>query len=431
MPNRNVLSSRRSFLAATGATAAGAAFALPTIISRSALATGTRPGANDRVRVGCISAGYRARLLMEQLPESAELVAVADCNLAQALQFRKEKSASWEVYGSHYPLLDRQDIDAVIIAGQEYQRVLPCIHAVQAGKDVYAEKPLTLYIQEGRTLVQHVRKHNAVFQVGTQQRSMEMNRVACEFVRNGGLGKLHYVSAVNYSGVGPTSAADSYEERPIPGGFAWDLHLNQSEWRPFGDGATKGRNYVGGEMTNWGAHGVDQIQWALGKDDTLPVRFKPLTAGKDGKLTAWYADGTEIRFELEQGPKGGGIFVGEKGKLEINRNKFMSNPIDIRDELIKLVDQAEEEVRWSDQTALWQARWHLQNWIECIKSRARPVADVEIGHRSTAFCHLNNITRWIGRELVFDPTTERFIDADDANAWNDRPRRAGYELPTV
>jgi predicted dehydrogenase len=413
------------------AAAAVSAFAAPTFVPRSVLAEQDRPGANDRVTVGCVSAGHRARLLMEQLPEAAMLVAIADCNLPQALRFKQKKEADWAIYGSHYPLLDRQDIDAVIIAGQEYQRVLPCIHAVQAGKDVYAEKPLTLYIQEGRTLVSHVRKHKAVFQVGTQQRSMEMNRVACEFVRNGGLGKLKYVLAVNYSGVGPTPSVDSYEEKPIPSGFNWDLHLNQSEWRPFGSGATRGRNYVGGQMTNWGAHGVDQIQWALGKDDTLPVRFKPITSGQNGKVTAWYDDGTEIRFELEKAPMGGAIFVGENGKIEINRNKFMSNPIGIRDELLKKVDEAEEEVKWSDQTALWQARWHMQNWIDCIKTREKPVSDVEIGHRSIAFCHLNNITRWMDRELTFDPQTERFIDADDANAWNDRSRRAGYELPEV
>ena len=208
-------------------------FAVPTIIPRSALAAPRRPGANDRVAVGCVSAGYRARLLMEQLPEAARLVAIADCNLPQALRFKKEKGADWAIYGSHYSLLDRKDIDAVIITGQEYQQVLPCIHAVQAGKDVYAEKPLTLYIQEGRTLIQHVRKHKAVFQVGTQQRSMEMNRAACEFVRNGGLGKLQYVSATNYPGVGPTPAMDSYEEQPIPSGFNWELHLNQSGWRPY------------------------------------------------------------------------------------------------------------------------------------------------------------------------------------------------------
>ncbi len=171
----------------------------------------------------------------------------------------------------------------------------------------------------------------------------------------------------------------------MPAGFNWDLHLNQSQWRPYGAGATQGRNYVGGEMTNWGAHGVDQIQWALGKDHTLPVRFKPITSGPNGKVTAWYEDGTEIRFELEKGPMGGAIFVGERGKLEINRNKFMSNPIDIRNELIQKVDEAEEEVKWSDQTALWQAKWHMQNWIDCIKSREMPVSDVETGTEALRF----------------------------------------------
>ena len=127
------------------------------------------------------------------------------------------------------------------------------------------------------------------------------------------------------------------------------------------------------------------------------MRFKPITSGQNGKMTAWYKDGTEIRFELDKGPMGGAIFVGERGKLEINRNKFMSNPIDIRDELLDKVDEAAEEVKWSDQTALWQAKWHIQNWIDCIKSRERPVSDVEIGHRSIAVCHLANITRWIDR----------------------------------
>ena len=419
---------RRHFLAA-----GSAALALPTLIPRTVLAQGDRPGANDRVIVGCVSAGFRARLLMEQLPPAGQLVALADCNLPQALEYRKKRGTDWAIYGSHYPLVDRKDIDAVIITTQEFQRVLPCMHAVAAGKDVYAEKPLTLYIEEGRKLVEAVRKTKRIFQVGSQQRSMAMNRIACEFVRDGGLGKLKYVSAMNYTGSGPTPPVDSYEHQTIPSGFNWDLHLNQSEWRPFGPGATAGRNYGGGEMTNWGAHGVDQIQWALGKDDTLPVEFEPVTDGPNGKVNARYADGTEVRFEIEmgKGPIGGAIFIGEKGKLEVNRNKFMSNPVAIRDELLKKVNESEEEAKWSDEAALWQARWHLQNWLDCIKTRERPVADVEIGHRSIAFCHLVNITRWMGRKLKFDPKTERFVGDDEANAWNDRERRKGYELPNI
>lgn len=425
---------RRKFLAG-GVAAMSSTMVLPTLIPRTALAQGTRPGANDRITLGVIGSGGRAKLLMDQLPEVAQQVALADCHIEQAFAFRKERNANWEIYGAHYPLLERQDIDAILMTGQEYQRAFPCIQAVQAGKDVYAEKPLTLYIQEGRTMVEHVRKHQAIFQVGTQQRSMEMNRVACEFVRNGGLGKIVKVQAVNYPGIDVTPALDVDGPGSIPSGFNWDLHLNQSVWRPCVANAIAGRNYFGGEMTNWGAHGVDQIQWALGKDDTLPTEFKLVSPGQDGKVVATYADGTQVSFELPTtGPMGGAVFVGEKGKLEINRNKFTSNPPEIRAELIKKVDEAEEEVKWSDQTALWQAKWHLLNWLECIKTRAKPNAEIEIGHRSIAFCHLVNITRYVGKVnevLHFDPVTERFTNCPEANAWNDRPRRAGYELPKV
>lgn len=120
----------------------------------------------------------------------------------------------------------------------------------------------------------------------------------------------------------------------------------------------------------------------------------------------------------------------ERGKLEINRNKFTSNPPEIAAELLKQVDVTEEERKWSDELALWQARWHLQNWIDCIRTRDLPVADVEIGHRSISVCHLANITRQVGRRLKWDPATEQFLDDGEANRHVDRPRRRGYELPT-
>ena len=121
--------------------------------------------------------------------------------------------------------------------------------------------------------------------------------------------------------------------------------------------------------------------------------------------------------------------MGESGKLEINRNKVTSNPPTIAQELLKKVDAEAEERRWSDQTALWQARWHMQNWLDCIRSRQKPVADVEIGHRSVSVCHLANITRFEGRKLRWDPIKERFESDEAANRWVVRKRRAGYELP--
>ena len=184
----NSRTSRRRFLGTAAGTLAAGAIGGPLVLSRPAGAAG-RVGANDRIRVGAIGVGGRASLLLQQLPEDAQIVALCDCNLPRAEGFKAKNKASWPVYQDYRKSLDRKDIDAVIVATGEFQRVVPCIHACQAGKDVYAEKPLTLYIREGRALVNAVRHYDRILQVGSQQRSMAMNRVACELVRSGGLGQ--------------------------------------------------------------------------------------------------------------------------------------------------------------------------------------------------------------------------------------------------
>ncbi|MDA1177861.1 MAG: Gfo/Idh/MocA family oxidoreductase [Planctomycetota bacterium] len=426
---------RRQFLGAGIAGLAATSFGIPFLISRHALAAPGRPGANDRIAVGAIGVGLRASLLLEQLPESAQIIALSDCNLPRAEAFKEKMKGAWPLHQNYHELLARKDVDAVIVGTGDFQRVLPCIHACQAGKDVYAEKPLTLYISEGRALVNAVRKYDRVLQVGTQQRSMEMNRIACELVRNGGLGKLLEVRAMNYA-MGKPSPATPFPESPVPSGLDWNLWLNQGAERPYHEewmSWMSWREFAGGEMTNWGAHGVDQIQWALGMDDTGPVEIKPLGEGPGSEVAMRYKNGCEVNFVLQRnhGPMGGAVFVGEKGKLEINRNKFSSNPPEIAQELLKRLDAAEEERKWSDDTALWQARWHMQNWIDCIHSRQRPVADVEIGHRSVSVCHLANIARIAARPLHWNPETEQFVGDADANNYLSRARRKGFELPAI
>jgi predicted dehydrogenase len=415
---------RREFLATAAAGAAAAAW--PAVWGRAAE---TAP--SNRIRVGAIGVGGRATLLLDQLPEGAEIVALSDCNLPRAEEYKAKRGGPWPVYQDYRRVLDHKDIDAVIVGVGDFQRVLPCIQACQAGKDVYAEKPLTLYVAEGRALVGAVRKHGRVLQVGTQQRSMAINRLACEFVRSGGLGTLLEVRAVNYSNGNP-SPAPLPEAEPVPAGLDWSLWLNQAADRPFNSawlGWMAWRDFSGGEMTNWGAHGVDQIQWALAADDSGPVEITPLTAGPNGQVAMRYANGVVVNFVLDAGPKGGAVFIGEKGKLEINRNKVTSNPPEIAAKIVASLDVDEEERKWSDQTALWQARDHLQNWLDCVRSRQKPVADVEIGHRSVTVCHLANIARQAGRSLRWDPQAERFLDDSAADALLVRPRRAGFELP--
>ncbi|MGO8690284.1 MAG: Gfo/Idh/MocA family protein [Thermoguttaceae bacterium] len=414
---------RREFLKAAAATVA-----CPYLISASALGQDGRGPASERITVGAIGVGHRAGLLLEQLPEGGQIVALCDCNLPRAEAFKAAKKGNWKTYQHYQEMLDRKDIDAVIVATGEFQRVLPCVHACQAGKDIYAEKPLTLYIHEGRVLVDAVRKHGRVCQVGLQQRSMAMNRIACQLVRSGELGKVKEVLEPNFPSSEP-SPAQPFPAEAAPAGLDWDVWLNQAAARPYnGQWMSWGRwrDFAGGEVTNWGAHAVDQVQWGLGMDGTGPVEMWP--AGGT-KVEMRYANGVPLRFVLDHGPWGGAIFVCEKGKLEVNRNKFTSNPTSIAQELLKKVNEAAEEKKWSDQTALWQARWHMQNWLDCIRSRQKPVADVEIGHRSITVAHLVNITRRLQRRLHWDPAQEQFVGDEEANRLVDLPRRQGYELP--
>jgi predicted dehydrogenase len=418
--------SRRTFLQRS-ATAAGAIATAPIFVPARVLGREGAPGANEEILVGFIGCGNRARQLMEQLPPPGRIVALADCYTARSAESAKLRNRpDWKLYQDYREMFDREQLDAVVVATPDHGRTLPCIRAMQAGLDVYAEKPLTAYVREGRILVDAARQHKRVFQVGSQQRTMEINRFCCEFVRDGGLGPIKKVLAVNYTG--PRPYADLPAE-PIPDGDDWDVWCGPTPLRPFNAQLQfawmQWRDYSGGEMTNWGAHGVDQIQWALGKSLTGPTELWPESPGPNGRVSMSYADGTLVSFELENtGPMGGAIFVGSDCKMEINRNKFTTNPPDF----VQNAPPPEVQGKWEGDG--WIARPHMQNWLDCIKTRELPNADVEVGHRSISACHLVNITRELGRKLRWNPDAERFVDDDEANKLLDRPRRKGYELPT-
>lgn len=418
-------STRREFLKRTAA--AGAVVAAPMIVPARVLGRegGTPP--SEQVIIGVIGTGNRARQLMAQIPADGRVVALSDCYLQRAVDAAKQLKADWPLYQDYRQMFDKEKLDAILVGTPDHARTLPCVRAVQAGYDVYAEKPLTAYIHEGRVLVNHVRKNNRIFQVGTQQRTMEVNRFCCEFVRAGKIGAIERVSAVNYTG---PRRYEGLPEEPVPEGDDWNTWCGPTELRPFNKqlqfGWMQWHDYSGGEMTNWGAHGVDQIQWALGKDGTGPTELWPVTEGPNGKVSMKYADGVQVDFEREGGPMGGGVFIGSDCKLEINRNRFATNPAGfIKDP----PDPAVQDKTWEGEG--WIARPHIQNWLDCIKTRELPNADVEIGHRSVSVCHLINITREVGRKLTWDPQAERFKDDEEANKLLNRPRRAGFELPEV
>ena len=422
---RPARSSRRCFLRRAAALGA-AAVAAPALIPDAVLSAPGRPGANERVILGFIGTGGRSRQLMDHVPEAGRIVAISDSYQRRMTETLQQKKADWKTYARYEAMIDAEKLDAVVVGTPDHVRVLPCIHACQAGLDVYAEKPLTLTIGEGRRLVQHARKHKTVFQVGSQQRTMEMNRFACELVRSGGIGRIKAVQGVCYTG---PRDYDGLPAQPVPEGDDWDRWQGPTAWRPFNHALQFGwmawRDYSGGEMTNWGAHGVDQVQWALGMCQTGPVEIWPITPGTSGKVGMRYANGVVVSYELESGPMGGAIFTGEDCKIEINRNKFVTNPPDF----VKNPPAAAEAEVWEG--AGWIARPHIQNWLDSFNTRQLRNADVEIGHRSFSVCHLANIARLLGRRLRWNPETEQFVDDTEANRYLNRPRRKGYELPEV
>ena len=434
--------SRRVFLRRSSQIAAG--LAVPYLVPSRALAASGRSGANDRVGVGYIGTGRRSNQL-QGLPGDAQIVATCDVNLnrAEALAAKKQCKA----FQDYRKLLDQGDVDAVIVATPDHWHALPSIHACQAGKDVYCEKPLSLTIREGRAMVEAARKYKRVFQIGSQQRSDDANRTGCEMVRNGRAGKIHTVIGNNY----PSCWEFQFPGQPVPKGLDWDMWCGQTEPRPYHidvyncrakPGWASLRPYAGGEITGWGSHGFDQIQWALGMDDTGPVEVwcddgkvedflftEPTDLRKINdiyrkqlkcQLTYRYANGVVLK--LIDGPQGGGRFIGDQGEITIYRGKFDSKPKELVEK--PLGSDAIRLYKSGDYTDA-----HLRNWIDCVKSREKPVADVEIGHRSVTVCHLGNIARWLGRKLCWDPEKEVFPGDDEANALLERPQRRPYQLP--
>ncbi|HUT92628.1 MAG TPA: Gfo/Idh/MocA family oxidoreductase [Thermoguttaceae bacterium] len=427
---RNRPTNRRHFIKT-----AAAALAVPSWIPATVLAAPGRPGANDRICVGLIGAGHRSKDLTRESAPDLKLVAVADCDLRAIADFLAtfrqlqgsivaEKCSPYQDYRQ---MLSKEKLDGVFVATTTHARVLACIHAMQAGLDVYAEKPLTLTIEEGQRLVRAEQAYRTVFQVGTQQRSIAINNFGSDLIRNGAIGKVLTVTCPNFPGPRPRPQLPT---EPTPAEMDWDLWCNQTALTPFSPELHPGlgrwaryREYCGWLVTGW-VHAFDQIQRALGTDETGPVEVWPEEPGPDGRVTLRYARGTLLKLDMpeDKGPRMGGIFVGEKGKIEINRNRLAANP----PELIENAPPAADKSEYAS-----VSHEHIRNWVHCMRTREKPVASAAIGHRSTTVCHLVNICRELGRKLHWDPVKEEFVGDEEANALRTRPRRKGYELPPV
>jgi len=441
--------SRRSFLRRT--TAIAAISGLPLWFVQREVARAETPkrkvlSPNERPKIALIGSGGMGTGDARNAKRLADIVAVCDVDQARvdrALERLQDKGKKIDTYNDFRKLLERDDIHAIINGTPDHWHSLINIGAARAGMDIYSEKPLTLTIDEGLHVIKAVRDNKVVLQTGTQQRSSERFRLACELVRNGRLGKLKEVTVWLPAGVrgGP------FETKPVPDGLDWDYWQGPApaaEYVPERCHTTF-RNwyeYSGGTMTDWGAHHMDIGYWAIGLPAPTSIEgerlSEPVPGGynaiSDYKVKFTYPNGVVFNVNTTQddspfgavvnpdGQRNGIRFEGADGWIWVNRSEIKASDRDLL--RAPLPEDAER---------LYASNDHMGNFIDCMRSRKDPICSVETGHLSATVCHLGAITLRTKRALTWDPDAVRFTGehAEEANTYIAREMRKPYDYDFV
>jgi predicted dehydrogenase len=416
----------------------------------TALSASRVSGANDRVRVGLIGCGGQGTGDWRNFLAQPDVSPAAVCDVYDPFRERAAKLPKEKVdqYKDFRQMLDRNDIDAVIVATPDHWHAPLTIMACKAGKDVYVEKPLSHSLREGRLMVDTARKYKRVVQVGAQQRSGEHYGKAIGMIRDGTIGSVHSVSAYWTRNMMP-----GFKPRELKSGLTsaldWDMWLGPApavpfdplrfayNWRWFWD-------YSGGQMTNWGAHSLDIVRWALdARAPTAVAAFGGRYELKDGGETpdvqqAIYSfpgcvvtwNGCEISgFEPIRYPEGDPRikplieFHGTKGSMVLTRRGYWVTP-----QIWTGDGQDREAPAMQPLSATATGFPHARNFLDCVKSRKRPIADVEEGHLTIAMCHLGNIATKLGRTLRWDAEKEEVTGDREANQLLSKPYRKPWTL---
>ena len=438
------MTTRRRFIKNTSAAMAGAS-----LLPGSMLAQGKKVSANDKLIVGligCRSMGFSDARDMLKVP-GVELAALADVD--QNVLERRTKSTlemqdkKPDVYSDYRKLLDRKDIDAVIVGTPDHWHCLVAVHACEAGKDVYVEKPLANSIAECNIMLKAARHHKRVVQVGQQQRSGTHWKAAMDYLKSGKLGTIRRVNIWANFGYGAGRVA--MPDEPAPEGVDYDMWLGPAPERPFNQNRFHGSwrmfwDYGGGLMTDWGVHLIDMALWA--KD----VSGFPKSVMASGGIYAYpdnaleMADTQNVIYEMDDflitWEHNGGIQVGPydqlygleykgtNGTLVIDRSRWKVLPEwDNQKEGWRI--EAPEEYKTDEMSHLM----HVQNFVECVKTREKPAADIGIGRLVAIYAHLGNIAYRTGKKVVYDASSGRIVEHEDANALATPSYRAPYSLP--
>lgn len=405
---------------------------------------------SERVRVGMIGVGNQGgpRNNSQYFLKNIEAICDLDTGfLAEEAAFiKKADNRSVMATDDYRRLLDAQDLDAVVVTVPDQWHALMTIQACQAGKDVYCEKPLTLMIGEGKLMVDAARQNERVVQTGTMQRSGIEFKYVTSLVQSGALGK---VKEVNVALPGPNwvdRAKSPAPDSAPPAGFDFDRWLGPAPMRPY----NKNRvhylfrffwDYSGGQQTNFGAHHLDIAQWGLGMNHSGPVSVEG-TAVYHPK--GWYEtpDSTVMKYEYANGvvmncrqtpgtpsSKQGTEFICEKGTVFVCRGGITASSADVFGSMDIPAPMARDGavVTLPKEHKKDANNAHVQDFIDCVKSRETPSADISIGHRSATVCHLGNISVRSGKKLNWDPKTESFDDAE-SNKWLTKEYRKPYQM---
>jgi predicted dehydrogenase len=392
-------------------------------------------GASERIGVALIGGGNKGSALWERFLAQPDVKPVAVCDVYEPYRARAAAAAGGGVAAEtdFRRVLDRQDVEAVIVAVPDHWHALQTVMACQARKDVYVEKPLSLTVREGRLMVQAARAHGRVVQTGSQQRSGSHYARAVKIVQEGTIGEVHKITAGFTRNAMPGFVARELKGGP-PANLDWEMWLGPAPSVPFDPFRCLYNfrwfwSYSGGQMTNWGAHDLDIARWALGvKGPASVAGFGGRFALRDGGETP---DVQEVLYDFPEARLGGGkgcvvswtvreigaghgeplVFHGTKGSLAINRRGFKVSPETWKGEPPQ--DKPAMEPMEEPGTEMDVA--HVRNFLDCVKSRKPPVAEVEEGHLTAAMCHLGNIATRLGRSLRWDTEKEEFVGDAEAN----------------
>ena len=456
--------SRRDFVTRVAGTAGAGALAagFPSIVPASVFGA-TAP--SNRINVGAIGTGRISR--GHDLPgiwkhDTARVMAVCDLDSKRAQDavalvnghYAKKTGKPYDgvtAYANYRELLANRDVDAVVISTPDHWHALIAIDAVEAGKDVYLQKPASLTIAEGRALSNAVHRTGRIFQIGSQQRSSPQFRVAAELVRNGRIGQLKTV----YVGLPGDPAGKDEPIMPVPANLNYDMWLGSTPAVPYTENRVHPQNGYGrpgwlrceqfgaGMITGWGAHHIDSAHWGMNAEYTGPVEiWGSAEFPKSGlwdvhgpfKTEAIYPDGVKmiVSGEFPNGIK----FEGTSGWIFVSRG---NETVTASDPVARLKDAT--ALSASDpkiltsliqpyEVHLYVSKDHHGNWLECVRSRQQPIAPVEVAHRACSACLLHHIAMKLKRKLSWDPVRERFRNDDEANAMLSRPQRPPYAITT-